>query len=659
MPDVPLPKPQKPAVPPQGGSPVSGGASLPPANAGAMTPPPSGMVPPPSANAVSSAPPLGGAAKPTTPATPNTPAQPAQGSQPVTSSPVPPSSPATPSPSTPQGAPSQTLPQMNTANSGPAVSPVSGMSNTASSPGLFAGGQQPQKPPLVQQSQQPLSTQPTQGSEQQQPAAVKAADQKTAAPTLKAASPKTSPFAFLTGSPLKLAAIIGAVLLVVGGGIFALSTFMGGGSQPVSIDIPGTGTTGTNQGGTTTPPPPAQQKTITYWGLWEQTDQFRAVIQEFEEQNPGIKVDYVQQNHVDYRERLQTAIASGTGPDLFRFHASWTPMLSQELDPIPDSVFNPGEFQQTFFPIAARQLQSNGRIMGVPLMYDGLGLYINTEIFRQAAIAEPTTWAELKNAAIQLTVRNASGEVERGGLAIGNASNVEHFSDILGLLILQNGGDPNNPSTREVADALRFYTGFYRTDKVWSDKLPTSTVAFARGEVAMMFAPSWRAHEVRAMNPDFTDFKIIATPTLGDQQIAWGTFWAEGVNSKSTNKTESWKLIEYLSSSEVMQARYSEQSQTRLFGELYSRQDLASELIVSQDSVVQNMVAPYLEDAPHARSWYMNSYTHDNGINDQIIQYYRDAINAVLGGSQAEQAMQPVIQGVPQVLRQYGAAQNQ
>jgi ABC-type glycerol-3-phosphate transport system substrate-binding protein len=602
-------------------------------------------------NAVSSAPPLGGAAKPATPATPTTPATPAT-----------PTTPAAPT------QPAQTLSQMNTANSGPAVSPVSGLSRPASTPGLFAGGQQPSRPPVVQQTQQPLPTQPIQGYQpQQQAVGGQATGQKNASPVLKAASPKTSPFAFLTGSPLKLAAIVGVLLLVVGGGIFAFSTFMRGGSQSVSIEAPRTGTTGTNQGGTTganqgrtTPPaPPAQQKTITYWGLWEQTDQFKAVIQEFEEQNPGIKVNYVQQNHVDYRERLQTAIASGKGPDLFRFHASWTPMLSQELDPMPDSVFSPREFQQAFFPIATRQLLLNGKIMGVPLMYDGLGIYINTEIFRQAALAEPTTWAELKNAAIQLTVRNASGEVERGGLAIGNASNVEHFSDILGLLILQNGGDPNNPSTREVVDALRFYTGFYRTDRVWSDKLPTSTVAFARGEVAMMFAPSWRVHEIMAMNPDFTDFKVIATPTLGDQRLAWGTFWAEGVNSKSANKAESWKLLKYLSSSEVMQSRYSKQSETRLFGELYSRQDLASELILSQDSVVQNMVAPYLEDAPYARSWYMNSYTHDNGINDQIIQYYRDAVNAVIGGTQPEKAMQPVIQGVPQVLRQYGAAQNQ
>jgi len=607
-------------------------------------------VPPPSANTVSSVPPLGANVKPATPSTPPS----ASGQPAVASSSIPPAS------------PSQMPPQMNSVNSGPTVSPVSGMSSPAKAPGLFGGGQQPPKQPLVQQAQVPLQTQPqsapsgaVQSPFPAKPSAGQAPTQKKGAPALKTAAPKSSPFAFLTSSPLKLAAIVGALLLVVGGGIFAVTSLMGGNSQPISVDTPNNAGTGNNQGGAGTTTPPAQQKTITYWGLWEQSDQFRAVIQDFEAQNPGIKVEYVQQNHVDYRERLQTAIASGSGPDLFRFHASWTPMLSQELEPIPESVFAPGEFQQTFFPIAARQLQSNGEIVGIPLMYDGLGLYINTEIFRQAALAEPTTWAELKNAAIQLTVRNQEGEVERGGLAIGNASNVEHFSDILGLLILQNGGDPSNPSTREVADALRFYTGFYRTDRVWSDKLPTSTVAFARGEVAMMFAPSWRAHEVRAMNPDFSDFKVIPTPALGDQKVAWGTFWAEGVNSKSTSKTEAWKLLDYLSSSEVMKARYSEQSQTRLFGEIYSRQDLASELVISQDAIVQNLVAPYLEDAPHARSWYMNSYTHDNGINDQIIQYYRDAINAVIGGTQVDKAMEPVIQGVPQVLRQYGAAQNQ
>lgn len=63
-------------------------------------------------------------------------------------------------------------------------------------------------------------------------------------------------------------------------------------------------------------------------------------------------------------------------------------------------------------------------------------------------------------------------------------------------------------------------------DGVWDDKLPSSTVAFARGDVAMMFAPSWRAHEIAAQNPDLK-FKTTTLPQLSDERISWGSYWAE------------------------------------------------------------------------------------------------------------------------------------
>jgi hypothetical protein len=42
------------------------------------------------------------------------------------------------------------------------------------------------------------------------------------------------------------------------------------------------------------------------------------------------------------------------------------------------------------------------------------------------------------------------------------------------------------------------------------------------------------------------------------------------------------------------------------------------------------LLGAYVADAPFAQSFPMTSFTHDNGLNDQLIQYYADAINAVL-----------------------------
>lgn len=463
------------------------------------------------------------------------------------------------------------------------------------------------------------------------------AEKPTATPVQATKEPM---MASIRKNPMKFLPFALAALVVVGVVGFLISRFLGGGSQSATNST-------SNNTANNRQTVPTTQTTLTYWGLWEPNEVLEQVLKDFEQQNPGVKVQYVKQSHLDYRERLQTAIASQNGPDVFRYHASWVPMLKAELATMPSSIMSASEYQQTFYPIAFQQLQSNGQIVGIPLMYDGLALYYNKTHLQAANAQPPETWAELKTLASQLTIRSSEG-VERGGLAIGNASNVEHFADIIGLLMLQNGADPSKPTSKAGVEALTFYTNFYTKDKVWDENLPTSTVAFARGEASMMFAPSWRALEVKATNPQL-EFGIVPVPKLGDEKITWGSYWAEGVNGKSKSKDAGWKLLKYLSSKDVQQKLYSSQSEVRAFGEPYSRVDLASSLSSDQ------YVGAYLQDAPNAKSWYLNTYTHDNGINDLIIKYYQDAVNAVIAGTkEAEAAMTTVEQGTQQVLRQYG-----
>lgn len=444
--------------------------------------------------------------------------------------------------------------------------------------------------------------------------------------------PPPPPVAEFKKSPLRFLPLVVALLLVLGIGYFVFSQFFA------------PRTARQTDGSTATPP--GQTTVLTYWGLWEPTPVLEEALDEFESQNPGIKVNYIQQNSRDYRERLQTAIASGRGPDVFRFHASWTPMLRAELSEMPTTVYSPSEFQQIFYPIVSQQLRVNNAYVGVPLMYDGIALFYNREALRTANAQPPQSWAELKELASRLTIRSG-GKIERAGLAIGTASNIDHFAEVLALLMIQNGADPSNPTSQQAVQALQYYTDFYTKDQVWDKDLPNSVLAFSRGEVAMIFAPSWRVHDIMAMNPNLS-FGVTQVPQVSSTKVTYATYWAEGVNAQSRNKDASWKLIKYLSSPEALEKMYSEASTIRSFGEIYPRVDMA-------DSLAENQyVAPYLADAPFAKAWYMNSFTHDNGLNDQVVKYYGDAINAVSqNGQSPSAALTTANQGIRQVLRQY------
>ncbi len=459
------------------------------------------------------------------------------------------------------------------------------------------------------------------------------------APNPVAAVVKKSPL-------LKFLPFIIGGLAVVGLIVFVISNLLGKSSPATSGD---SSTASDNSGSSSSvQTKPGKQIELLYWGLFEDPVVMKEVIADFEKENSNVTIRYVKQSHVDYRERLQTEILSGTGPDIFRFHASWVPILSSELTAMPISVMSLVEYRETFYPIASQMLQYSGQIVGIPLMYDGLALFYNKKMLQTAGASVPNTWRDLQSLAKKLTAYVDTTEtVQRGGLAIGNAQNVEHFADILGLLILQNGGDPSQPNTQKVEDALVYYVDFIKNKPVYSSNLPNSTTAFAREEVAMMLAPSWRVFEVLAMNPDL-DFGLAPAPKLADQNIGWASFWAEGVSSESKNQTEAWAFLKYLSSASVMQKLHSAQKQIRAFGEIYSRVDLADKL--SSDSYA----SAYLEDAPNAQGWYLSSYTHDNGLNDAIISYYADAVNALLAGKNIKDVLVTLELAVSQSLAQYG-----
>jgi len=393
---------------------------------------------------------------------------------------------------------------------------------------------------------------------------------------------------------------------------------------------------------------------IIWWGLWEDESVMASVISEYETKNPRIKIKYIRQSKEDYRERLTNALAKGTGPDIFRFHNTWVPMLKSELDKVPASVYSVSDFSTTFYPVAVSDLTLGTNLVGIPIEYDGLSLYINEEIFEKSGKSVPTTWNELRQVARDLTIKDESGTVTQAGVALGRTENVDHWPEILGLMMLQNGVDLTKPTGKLAEDALDFYTIFSSSDGVWDATLPSSTVAFAGGKLAMYFGPSWRAFEIRLQNPSLR-FKTIPVPQLPkteslEADVTYASYWVEGVWARSKKKNEAWNFLKFLSSKEILEKLYNQASKTRMFGEPYSRVDMES--ILRDHPIIGSTVG----GAKTAQTWFLQSRTWDGptGINSQINKYFEDAVNLVNSGKEAKIALEPVAQGVIQVLSQYG-----
>lgn len=390
---------------------------------------------------------------------------------------------------------------------------------------------------------------------------------------------------------------------------------------------------------------------LTVWGLTEDEETFRAVATAYTKLHPNIKINYVKQNLQNYRTRVQTQILNKQGPDVFMLHNTWVSMLQKTLalQPAPSSIMTIGDFSKTYYPVAKDSFVSGSNIYAIPANVDGLALFYNEDILKAANVAVPQTWSDFIVAAAKMTVSDSQGNIQTSGAALGTTSNVDNWPDILGLLFLeQPGADLNHPTSSSAADILRFYTNFVRDprQKFWDPNLESSTKAFYSGRLAFLLGPFSRYYDIHQANASL-HFKTAPVPQLPGGKIGWGSFWGYGVSSASKYPNQSWEFVKFLGSKEVEQLIYQQDAQTKTYGYPYARVDLQSQL--SADPIIGTFVT----QAPTYKTWFLASGTGDQGVNDEMIGYYKAAVEAVLQGSTPENALAATADQVRQSLDKF------
>lgn len=398
--------------------------------------------------------------------------------------------------------------------------------------------------------------------------------------------------------------------------------------------------------------------TLTYWGLWEDEKVMDSIISDFQRENPNIKISYKQQTIKEYKDRLVTRIDNGSGPDIFRFHNTWLPQLSRVLLPLSADVITKDEFKNNYYPVTQADIVKNGAIYGIPLEIDTLSLFINTEDLQAAGINPPTTWPEFQNAANILTTTSSDGKIIKAGAAMGTVNNITHATDIISLLMIHNGANLRNPSStlKNVADALDFYISFTKGENlnkvVWSKDQEESIIAFSKGNLSMYMGYSWDIFLIenyKRMYNSSVAYQIVPVPQIPPYDPAdIASYWVEGVSSKSKHPKEALLFMKFLTKKETQEKLYTEVSKVRLFGEPYSRVDLADKLKGNE------MVYPFVSQGKIAVSSYFASDTYDNGINEKMNDYLRKAVESISNDTSSETAADTLSKGVAQVLKEYG-----
>lgn len=371
---------------------------------------------------------------------------------------------------------------------------------------------------------------------------------------------------------------------------------------------------------------------LIYWGLWEPEDVIQPIIDEYEDENPGVKILYSQQAFKNYESRAYTRLQQSTSsvepaPDILRINNTWVPKFQKFLSPVPNDIFTVSDYEEQFYPTAVDDFTgSDGNLYAIPWEIDGLLLIYNKQLLSQEGYQEPPAdWDSLMEAATKLTKKDGSGKITQSGLAIGTSRNITHSADILSFMMLQNNATIMNSSRNQAnitseraVSALTTYTSFATGENPsWAPYLANDLSMFFQGKLAIMFAPSWRAFDIIEAAPQI-EFGLAPLPQLpNNDPVYYSMYWGDTVSKTSQNTKEAWKFVNYLSQPEQQKKLFANSSKIRVFGEPYSRVSMNSELLANPYTKAMGVMAPNM------KAWQMG----DQGFVEELL---RDSITQVI-----------------------------
>ena len=324
---------------------------------------------------------------------------------------------------------------------------------------------------------------------------------------------------------------------------------------------------------------PKQYKiNLEIWGFDDNNDDFAEIFENYKKIDPNVEnIVYKKLAADTYKKELIEAMAAGQGPDIFLLHNTWLPGFSDKIIPASPELLNEQKFRKDFVDVVANDFLEDGKVFAVPLSVNCLGLYYNKDLFNaNSIVSPPKTWDEFVEDVLKITKIEDMGEITRSGAAMGTAYNINRATDVLSMLMIQNGTQMYSSDRRSNVDqsqvvdgkmvspgenALIFYTDFARSNSSkysWNRNMHYSIDAFSEGNLAMMFNYSWHVKTVENKSPKL-NFAVASIPQFpGSSPANFANYWAFTVaknkisSQNSSNVTNeiranaAWKFLVYL-----------------------------------------------------------------------------------------------------------------
>ena len=301
--------------------------------------------------------------------------------------------------------------------------------------------------------------------------------------------------------------------------------------------------------------------TIEFAQWWEPElpdGEFRALIDGFEKENPGITVKLVSGPYASTKEQLFAGAASGTMPDVVGLDGAWVnDFASQGVIADLSALMKEYDYDDSEL---ASQIQVDGSTYMIPVVNFVYPMFTNDDLLAQAGVtAPPSTRTEFADAAAKVAA--LGGDVSGWVLPLSLEAPNGVQNDVMSWVWASGGsmlkdGKPDLTND-DVTSAVEYIGGLWDDGVIASGsftmKEQDKVEEFTNGRVGMMIDSLAHINLIRETNPDLK-FSISAIPAEdgydGERGIPYAS-WGIGVAENSEHKEAAFKLVSYLMSEQT------------------------------------------------------------------------------------------------------------
>ena len=290
---------------------------------------------------------------------------------------------------------------------------------------------------------------------------------------------------------------------------------------------------------------------FTSWGSQSEIAILENILDDFEKQNPDIKVDFV---HIpqNYFQKIHLLFASNLAPDVLFINNYYAPKyikadVLEDLSP----YFKQEAEEKIFFEKALNNFIYNDKLYAIPRDVSNLVVYYNKDLFKKYGTAYPqNNWTinEFIETGKKLTIQNKcwGTGVERNILFLIPFlySNNTGILDKDGNIIIDKAAEP-----------IQTYADLVNKYHIAPSKSETASLTlaqmFIQQKIAMHISGRWLVPKYRE-EAKF-DWDIINFPAGSNGSVTSIDSSGFAVAKKSKHKRESIKLIKFLTSRSSME----------------------------------------------------------------------------------------------------------